>query len=86
VNAICPGPTKSELWVGEGGLADQSAEVSGLSGPEEALAKAAGGRPIARLAEVEEIAAGIVFLCSARASYVAGAAWSVDGGTVQVII
>ena len=29
VNAICPGPTKSELWVGEGGLADQSAALSG---------------------------------------------------------
>ena len=33
-----------------------------------------------------EIAAAIVFLCSERASYVSGAAWSVDGGTVQVII
>ena len=43
-------------------------------------------RPIGRLAEVGEIAAAIVFLCSERASYVAGAAWSVDGGTVQVII
>ena len=30
VNAICPGPTKSELWVGAGGLADQSAALSGL--------------------------------------------------------
>ena len=28
----------------------------------------------------------IAFLCSEHASYVAGAAWSVDGGTVQVII
>jgi NAD(P)-dependent dehydrogenase (short-subunit alcohol dehydrogenase family) len=28
----------------------------------------------------------IAFLCSEQASYVAGAAWSVDGGTVQVII
>ena len=43
-------------------------------------------RPIGRLAEAAEIAAAIVFLCSERASYVAGAAWSVDGGTVQVII
>ena len=43
-------------------------------------------RPIGRLAEVGEIAAAIVFLCSERASYVSGAAWSVDGGTVQVII
>jgi NAD(P)-dependent dehydrogenase (short-subunit alcohol dehydrogenase family) len=86
VNAICPGPTKSELWVAEGGLADQSAELSGLSGADEALAKAGAGRPIGRLAEVGEIAAAIVFLCSERASYVAGAAWSVDGGTVPVII
>jgi 3-oxoacyl-[acyl-carrier protein] reductase len=86
VNAICPGPTKSELWVGEGGLADQSAEISGLPGREEALSRAGAGRPIGRLAEVAEIAAAIVFLCSERASYVAGAAWSVDGGTVQVII
>jgi NAD(P)-dependent dehydrogenase (short-subunit alcohol dehydrogenase family) len=74
------------LWVAEGGLAEQSAEVSSLSGSEEAIEKAAAGRPIGRLAEVEEIAAAIVFLCSERASYVAGAAWSVDGGTVPVII
>jgi len=86
VNAICPGPTRSELWVGEGGLADQSAALSDLAGPEEALLKTGMGRPIGRLAEVDEIAGAIVFLCSERASYVAGAAWSVDGGTVQVII
>jgi NAD(P)-dependent dehydrogenase (short-subunit alcohol dehydrogenase family) len=86
VNAICPGPTKSGLWVAEGGLADQSAELSGLDSRAEALASAGAGRPIGRLAEVEEIASAIVFLCSERASYVAGAAWSVDGGTVQVII
>jgi 3-oxoacyl-[acyl-carrier protein] reductase len=85
VNAICPGPTKSELWVGEGGLADQSAAMAG-DDPAAALERAGGGRPIKRLAAVEEIAAAIVFLCSERASYVAGAAWSVDGGTVPVII
>ena len=86
VNAICPGPTKSELWVGEGGLAEQSAALSGLASAEEAIAKSGAGRPIGRLAEPAEIAGAIVFLCSERASYVAGAAWSVDGGTVQVII
>ena len=86
VNAICPGPTKSELWVGEGGLADQSAALSSLDGADEAIAKAAGGRPIGRLADPDEIAGAIAFLCSERASYVAGAAWSVDGGTVAVII
>jgi 3-oxoacyl-[acyl-carrier protein] reductase len=86
VNAVCPGPTKSGLWISDGGLAEQSAKLSRLEGREEALEQAASGRPIKRLAEVEEIAAAIVFLCSERASYVAGAAWSVDGGTVPVII
>jgi 3-oxoacyl-[acyl-carrier protein] reductase len=86
VNAVCPGPTKSELWMAEGGLLDQSKRVGGHESREEALEAAGAKRPIGRLAEVEEIADAIVFLCSERASYVAGAAWSVDGGTVQAII
>jgi 3-oxoacyl-[acyl-carrier protein] reductase len=86
INAICPGPVKSELWMAEGGLLDQSKEMGGHSSRDEALDAAGSKRPIGRLAEVEEIAAAIVFLCSERASYTAGAAWSVDGGTVQVII
>jgi 3-oxoacyl-[acyl-carrier protein] reductase len=86
VNAVCPGPTASEMWMDAGGLLDQSQELAGIASREEALRAAGEKRPIGRLAEVEEIAAAIVFLCSERASYVAGAAWSVDGGTVQVII
>jgi len=86
VNAICPGPVEAELWMEPGGLLDQSKEMSGTANREEALDAAGSKRPIGRLAEVGEIAAAIVFLCSERASYVSGAAWSVDGGTVQVII
>jgi 3-oxoacyl-[acyl-carrier protein] reductase len=86
VNAICPGPVEAELWMEPDGLLDQSKEMSGAGSREEALEAAGSKRPIGRLAEVGEIAAAIVFLCSERASYVSGAAWSVDGGTVQVII
>jgi 3-oxoacyl-[acyl-carrier protein] reductase len=86
VNAICPGPVESEMWMEPGGLLDQSQAMSGDASREEALATAGSKRPIGRLAESAEIAAAIVFLCSKRASYVSGAAWSVDGGTVQVII
>ena len=50
------------------------------------LEATAAGVPLGRLAEPEEIAAVIVFLCSEAASNVAGAAWSVDGGAVPVII
>jgi 3-oxoacyl-[acyl-carrier protein] reductase len=86
VNAICPGPVEAELWMEPGGLLDQSRELSGAASREAALRAAGSKRPIGRLAEVGEIASAIVFLCSERASYVSGAAWSVDGGTVQVII
>ena len=86
VNAVAPGPTKSELWMDEGGLLDQSREAGGHDSRDEALAAAGGKRPIGRLAEPAEVGAVIAFLCSEQASYVAGAAWSVDGGTVQVII
>jgi NAD(P)-dependent dehydrogenase (short-subunit alcohol dehydrogenase family) len=84
-NAVTPGPTATEAWLGPGGLADQQAARSGKS-REEVLAAVAAGRPLGRLAEPEEIAAVIVFLCSDRAGYVTGSAWSVDGGTVPIII
>jgi 3-oxoacyl-[acyl-carrier protein] reductase len=86
VNAICPGPAESEMWMDPGGLLDQAQAMSGAGSRAEALAEAGAKRPIGRLADPAEIASAIVFLCSDRASYVSGAAWSVDGGTVQVII
>jgi 3-oxoacyl-[acyl-carrier protein] reductase len=85
VNAIAPGPVASELWLGPGGLADQTARTQGIS-REQALEATAKGVPIGRLGSEEEIGSVIAFLCSEAASYVAGAAWSVDGGIVQGII
>jgi NAD(P)-dependent dehydrogenase (short-subunit alcohol dehydrogenase family) len=79
-NAVTPGPTATEAWTGAGGLAEQQGDR------DEVLAKVGGGRPLGRLAEPDEIAAVIVFLLSERASYVTGAAWSADGGTVPIII
>lgn len=79
-NAVTPGPTATGAWLGDGGLADQQGKR------DEVLAKVGAGRPLGRLAEPDEIAAVIVFLCSERASYVTGAAWSADGGTVPIIV
>ena len=79
-NAVTPGPTETDAWLGEGGLADQQGDREAV------LAKVGAGRPLGRLARSEEIAAVVVFLCSERASYVTGAAWSADGGTVPIIL
>jgi NAD(P)-dependent dehydrogenase (short-subunit alcohol dehydrogenase family) len=79
-NAVTPGPTATDAWLGAGGLAEQQGERDAV------LEKVAAGRPLGRLAEPEEIAAVIAFLCSERASYVTGSAWSADGGTVPIII
>jgi NAD(P)-dependent dehydrogenase (short-subunit alcohol dehydrogenase family) len=79
-NAVTPGPTATDAWLGDGGLAEQQGDR------DEVLARVGGGRPLGRMAEPDEIAAVIVFLLSERASYVTGAAWSADGGTVPIII
>ena len=85
VNAVAPGPVGTPLWLGEGGLADQLAAAKGTS-REKAVEATRAKIPLGRLGDEGEIAAAIVFLCSERASNVAGAAWSVDGGSVPVIL
>jgi 3-oxoacyl-[acyl-carrier protein] reductase len=85
VNAITPGPVAGELWMAPGGLADQVAQAQGVS-REEVIESTAAGVPAGRFGAGKEVARVIAFLCSEAASFVAGAAWSVDGGAVPVII
>lgn len=71
INAICPGTVRTPMidcW---------------LSDPETAKATA-GVQPIGRVAEPEEIAASVVWLASDAASYVIGAAITVDGGYTAI--
>jgi NAD(P)-dependent dehydrogenase (short-subunit alcohol dehydrogenase family) len=67
VNAICPGVVNTPMTQGM------------LSAPG-GLDAAAGGIPMGRVARPEEIAELVVWLCSARSSFVNGAIISIDGG------
>jgi len=85
INAVAPGPTGTPLWKGEGGLAEQVAARSGGTA-EDAIASHAQKVPLGRFGEADEVAAVVVFLCSERASWVTGSAWSADGGTFQSML
>ena len=84
VNAVTPGAVEGELWTEEGGLADQIAARTG-STRDEVLSATRVSPPLGRMGTDEEVAAVITFLCSERASNVAGAAWAVDGGSVPMV-
>jgi 3-oxoacyl-[acyl-carrier protein] reductase len=84
VNAVTPGAVDGELWKEEGGLADQIAARTGKT-RDEVLESTRSSPPVGRMGTDDEVAAVIAFLCSERASNVAGAAWAVDGGTVPTI-
>jgi NAD(P)-dependent dehydrogenase (short-subunit alcohol dehydrogenase family) len=85
VNAVLPGPTRSD------GVAEFFAKLAkeqGVSQPAMEKQFIAEHRPtslIRRLATVEEVANMVVYVCSPRASATTGAALRVDGGVVRTI-
>jgi NAD(P)-dependent dehydrogenase (short-subunit alcohol dehydrogenase family) len=85
VNSVLPGPTQSE---GVGTFLKELAAVRGTdaAGVEQEFFRTA--RPssvIQRFATTAEVAAMIVYVCSAAASATTGAALRVDGGVVRSI-
>lgn len=72
VNCVCPGDVDTPLV--EKQLGDKYFEDS------EELLEMGTHYPLGRIAKADEIANVIVFLMSNKASFVTGAAWTVDGG------
>ena len=68
INAVCPGTIDTPM------VADM------LARGELEMAEAIRNQPIGRLGTADEIAAAVLWLCSAAASFVVGVALPVDGG------
>ena len=85
VNSVLPGPTSSE---GVGAFVTQLARAQGTDVATVERNFFAMARPtsiIRRFATPDEVAAMIVYVCSAQASATTGAALRVDGGVVRAI-
>jgi NAD(P)-dependent dehydrogenase (short-subunit alcohol dehydrogenase family) len=86
VNAVLPGPTRSE------GVVEFMAKLARDRGKSVQALEAEfieENRPsslIRRLAEVEEVANMVVYACSPQASVTTGAALRVDGGVIRSIV
>ena len=86
VNSVLPGPTRSE---GVGTFVTQMAKAQGVDEKtmeDEFFRTARPSSLLQRFATTEEIATMIVFVCSAAASAVNGAALRVEGGVVRSIV
>ena len=81
VNAVNPGLTMTKR-LQEGMAAD--ARLQGI-GADEALERATARLPLGRIAEPEEIANAVVFLASAKASYITGAILAMDGAVTPML-
>ena len=82
VNSVAPGRTLTSLWTTR---ADTLAAEQN-STPEAVLAHFAYEIPLGRFAEADEIAVGVVWLASPRASYITGQTLNVDGGIARGLL
>jgi len=82
INAVNPSSTLTDRL--QEGIAAE-ARMSGLPA-EEVRRNLAARMPLGRLATPQEVADVIVFLASARASYVSGAIVSMDGAAVPMVV
>lgn len=77
VNAVCPGPVRTPLWEG-------LAKTFNPDDPDGMIKDfAAANIPLGRFGRPEEIANLVTFLASERSSFITGAAYDIDGGTVK---
>ena len=85
VNCISPGPVATDLWLGEGGVADTVAKTAGIDADtaREQVVAGIGGFATGRFTTPEEVATLAVLLASGRTANVTGSNYVIDGGLIK---
>jgi len=85
VNAVSPGPVSTDLWLGEGGVAQTVGKAMGVDADtaRERVIAGIGGLATGRFTTPEEVATLVVMLASERTGNVTGANYIIDGGLVK---
>jgi NAD(P)-dependent dehydrogenase (short-subunit alcohol dehydrogenase family) len=84
ITNVSPGPVATDLWLGEGGVAETIGRATG-AGADAIRREAVAGMPTGRFTTPEEVAAIVALLASPRMGNVTGANWVIDGGLVKTI-
>jgi NAD(P)-dependent dehydrogenase (short-subunit alcohol dehydrogenase family) len=85
VNSVSPGPVRTPLWTDPGGFAHILGAQAGISAEQvmDEMLPESMAISLGRVAEPEEIADLVLFLCSPRSSYITGADYVISGGMLK---
>jgi NAD(P)-dependent dehydrogenase (short-subunit alcohol dehydrogenase family) len=82
VTSVSPGPVATDLWLGDGGMADTIGRATG-AGADAVRAAAIAGMPTGRFTTPQEVAVIVALLASPLMDNVTGANWVIDGGLIK---
>lgn len=87
INDVSPGPVSTDLWLGEGGVAQTVGKAMGIDA-DAARAKviaSIGGFATGRFTTPEEVATLVVMLASPKTANVTGSNYVIDGGLIKTL-
>jgi NAD(P)-dependent dehydrogenase (short-subunit alcohol dehydrogenase family) len=87
INDVSPGPVSTDLWLGEGGVAQTVGKAMGLDteAARDKVIASIGGFATGRFTTPEEVATLVVMLASPRTANVTGSNYVIDGGLIKTL-
>ncbi len=84
VNCVSPGPVATDLWLGQGGVAQTVSQAAGTR-PQDVQDQAARQMVTGRFTRPAEVADLVLYLVSDRAANITGSDFTIDGGLIPTL-